>query len=47
MRSKIAKEADEGMKYLKKRQPLVIANTKVRDFEELFNLPMATERSVF
>ena len=40
-------ETDERIKYLNMRQPLAISNTKVRDDEELFSLPMATERSVF
>ena len=37
--SKIARETDEAVKYLKKRQPLTVQSTQVVDDEKLFCLP--------
>ena len=37
--SKIAREADEAMHYLDKRQPLVVQNTKDPDDDVLFSVP--------
>lgn len=37
--SKIARDTDEAIKYLKKRQPLTVQSTQGVDDEKLFSLP--------